>query len=62
MDEHTANNPYCNNPGCWCHTDVSYHAEVTEMSTQADDDMTFIAGQTLNTCDYGYFSASEVAA
>lgn len=22
---HTAEGPYCGNPGCWCHTDVTYH-------------------------------------
>jgi len=25
---HTAENPYCSELDCWCHTDVDYHAQV----------------------------------
>ena len=25
---HTEERPYCDDPGCWCHTDASYHAAV----------------------------------
>ena len=25
---HTPANPYCSNVQCWCHTNVTYHAEV----------------------------------
>lgn len=28
-DVHTADCPYCDDPECWCHTDVSYHDVVT---------------------------------
>lgn len=27
-EEHTASNPYCGRPSCWCHTNVSYHEQV----------------------------------
>jgi hypothetical protein len=27
-DVHTPANPYCSHVGCWCHTNVEYHAEV----------------------------------
>jgi hypothetical protein len=29
---HTAENPYCGNVGCWCHTNVAYHSQVTDSS------------------------------
>lgn len=25
---HTADSPYCDDLGCWCHTDVAYHGAV----------------------------------
>jgi hypothetical protein len=25
---HTISNPYCDNLNCWCHTDLTHHAEV----------------------------------
>lgn len=25
---HTAEYPYCDDLGCWCHTDVDYHESV----------------------------------
>jgi len=25
---HTADCPYCDDPACWCHTDVEYHELV----------------------------------
>jgi hypothetical protein len=25
---HTAENPYCSNLSCWCHTNVEYHDQV----------------------------------
>lgn len=28
-DVHTADNPYCGDLACWCHTDADYHDEVT---------------------------------
>ncbi len=28
-DVHTPENPYCDDPDCWCHTDMDYHEEVT---------------------------------
>ena len=27
-DVHTLENPYCNDPQCWCHTSISYHDVV----------------------------------
>jgi hypothetical protein len=25
---HTPDNPYCDDPSCWCHTDADYHEIV----------------------------------
>jgi hypothetical protein len=33
---HTPQNPYCPNLGCSCHTDLDYHAQVTEFDPDAD--------------------------
>jgi hypothetical protein len=36
---HTADNPYCADPACWCHSSVSYHEEVTDvLATTADEE------------------------
>ena len=33
---HTPFNPYCGDLNCWCHTNVSYHVEVTELPEVVD--------------------------
>ena len=42
-DEHTASSPYCLDPDCGCHTNVSYHAKVTGLSETTDEDAYAIA-------------------
>ena len=34
---HTADNPYCDDPVCWCHTDVEYHDLVMHPTYQDGD-------------------------
>lgn len=29
-DVHTPANPYCSDFSCWCHTDLTLHADATE--------------------------------
>ncbi len=37
---HTAAQPYCDDPTCWCHTDVDYHARVTgPLQSYSDDEI-----------------------
>lgn len=40
---HTATNPYCDNPSCWCHESVSYHEEVTDVLATPPDEETVSA-------------------
>jgi len=37
-EEHTSECPYCSNLKCSCHTDVSYHSEVTEFDVETVDE------------------------
>lgn len=32
---HTPENPYCGNLSCWCHTNLSWHADATEFNATA---------------------------
>jgi hypothetical protein len=34
-DVHTPEHPYCGNPGCWCHTNLDYHHQVTDFVPQS---------------------------
>ena len=37
---HTPDHPYCDHLGCWCHTDVTYHASVTgPLLSHTDDEI-----------------------
>lgn len=38
---HTPDNPYCADPGCWCHTNVEYHDLATQPYT-SEEEMTEI--------------------
>lgn len=38
MNEHTPDNPYCDNPFCWCHTSDTYHAGFTDNQLQLEHD------------------------
>ena len=40
---HTADNPYCDDLSCWCHTDEEYHTQVTSVSLEADVDDELLA-------------------
>lgn len=31
---HTAENPYCGDASCWCHTDLTYHGAVEHPAYQ----------------------------
>lgn len=33
-DIHTPENPYCGNLSCWCHTNLDYHHNVTDVSLE----------------------------
>jgi hypothetical protein len=35
--EHTSSNPYCSDMSCWCHTNLDYHADVTEFDEETVD-------------------------
>jgi hypothetical protein len=37
-DVHTPENPYCDELSCWCHSDVSYHEDVTH-PTATDEEI-----------------------
>jgi hypothetical protein len=47
---HTAENPYCRDLSCSCHTDVAYHGLVTapSLETPVDDDLLEQAMATLS--------------
>jgi hypothetical protein len=32
QEVHTHSNPYCNDIGCWCHTNLVWHAQVTDFN------------------------------
>jgi hypothetical protein len=36
--EHTPDHPYCTDPGCACHTNVSYHDEVQHPERRSKND------------------------
>ena len=37
VEVHTLDNPYCDDPGCWCHTDVDYHEWVQHPGYSDED-------------------------
>jgi hypothetical protein len=37
-EAHTSEHPYCGNLSCWCHTDVAYHEQVTELAPEVDEE------------------------
>jgi hypothetical protein len=40
---HTSEHPYCSNLGCWCHTNLEYHSQVTDFQAESDVDDTLFA-------------------
>jgi hypothetical protein len=36
MEVHTPTNPYCTDPGCWCHSDALYHDWILQASVPTD--------------------------
>jgi hypothetical protein len=36
--EHTPENPYCDDPACWCHENSDYHAGFTDDQLQLEHD------------------------
>jgi hypothetical protein len=37
-EAHTSEHPYCGNLSCWCHSDVAYHEQVTELAPEVDEE------------------------
>ncbi len=35
---HTADNPYCGDLSCWCHTNLIYHDHVTQLPADVSDE------------------------